>query len=68
VCWWEPVRRSHFPPARATADSFQDRERGLVTGFYLAGVRIGGALISIFGGWFLTHYDWRWFFVVVGAV
>src|SRR5262245_31077304 len=58
-----------FPAsARATANWFQQRERGLVTGFYLAGVRFGGALISIFAGWFLTRYDWRWFFVVVGAV
>ncbi|MGH9767443.1 MAG: MFS transporter [Blastocatellia bacterium] len=58
-----------FPAsARATANWFQDRERGLVTGFYLAGVRFGGALVSVFGGWFLTRYDWRWFFVVVGAV
>ncbi len=58
-----------FPAsARATANWFQDRERGLVTGLYLAGVRFGGALISIFGGWFLTRYDWRLFFVVVGVV
>lgn len=58
-----------FPAsARATANWFQDRERGMVTGLYLAGVRFGGAIISIFSGWFLTRYDWRWFFVVVGAV
>jgi MFS family permease len=58
-----------FPASsRAVANWFQDSERGLVTGLYLAGVRIGGALISVFGGWFLTRYDWRWFFVVVGAV
>jgi ACS family D-galactonate transporter-like MFS transporter len=58
-----------FPAsARATANWFKDSERGVVTGFYLAGVRFGGALVSVFGGWFLTRYDWRWFFVVVGAV
>jgi len=58
-----------FPASsRAVANWFQESERGLVTGLYLAGVRFGGALISIFGGWFLTRYDWRWFFVVVGAV
>src|SRR5262249_28699632 len=40
-----------FPAsARATANWFQQRERGLVTGFYLAGVRFGGALISVFAG------------------
>jgi ACS family D-galactonate transporter-like MFS transporter len=58
-----------FPASsRAVANWFQESERGLVTGLYLAGVRIGGALVSVFGGWFLTRYDWRWFFVVVGAV
>jgi MFS family permease len=57
-----------FPASsRAVANWFQESERGLVTGLYLAGVRIGGALVSVFGGWFLTHYDWRWFFVAVGA-
>jgi MFS family permease len=58
-----------FPASsRAVANWFQESERGFVTGLYLAGVRFGGALISIFGGWFLTRYDWRWFFVVIGAV
>src|SRR5262249_11610462 len=57
-----------FPASsRAVANWFQEIERGLVTGLYLAGVRSGGALISVFGGWFLFHYDWRWFFVVAGA-
>lgn len=58
-----------FPAsARATANWFQERERGMVTGLYLAGVRYGSALISLFGAWFLTRYDWRLFFVVIGAV
>jgi ACS family glucarate transporter-like MFS transporter len=58
-----------FPASsRAVANWFQESERGLVTGLYLAGVRYGGALISVFGGWFLTNYDWRWFFVVIGVV
>lgn len=58
-----------FPASsRAVANWFQESERGTVTGLYLAGVRYGGALISVFGGWFLTYYDWRWFFVVIGAV
>ncbi len=57
-----------FPASsRAVANWFQDSERGTVTGLYLAGVRYGSALISVFGGWFLTYYDWRWFFAVVGA-
>jgi MFS family permease len=58
-----------FPAsARAVANWFQESERGMVTGIYLAGVRYGAALISIIGGWFLSRYDWRWFFVVTGAL
>src|SRR5262249_8751445 len=58
-----------FPASsRAVANWFQESERGLVTGLYLAGVRYGTALVSVFAGWFLTYYDWRLFFVVVGAV
>ena len=57
-----------FPAsARATASCFQERERGMVIGFYLAGVRYGSALIALFGGWFLARYDWRLFFVMIGA-
>lgn len=57
-----------FPAtSRAVANWFQESERGFVTGLYLAGVRYGGALISVFGGWFLTNYDWRWFFVVISV-
>jgi MFS family permease len=57
-----------FPASsRAVANWFQESERGLVTGLYLAGARYGGALILVFGGWFLTYYNWRWFFAVIGA-
>ena len=58
-----------FPAtSRAVADWFQDRERGTVTGLYLTGVRIGTALISWFGGWFLAKYDVRLFFLVTGLI
>src|SRR5262249_12965420 len=57
-----------FPASsRAVANWFQESERGLVTGLYLAGARYGGALILVFGGWFLTYFNWRWFFAVIGA-
>src|SRR5262249_36214909 len=57
-----------FPASsRAVANWFQESERGLVTGLYLAGARYGGALISVFGGRFLAHYNLRWFFAVIGA-
>lgn len=58
-----------FPAtSRAVADWFQDRERGTVTGLYLAGTRIGTALVGLFGGWFLGRYDVRLFFLVTGLV
>jgi len=57
-----------FPAsARATSNWFQERERGMVIGLYLAGVRYGTALINLFGAWFLFRYDWKLFFVVIGA-
>jgi ACS family D-galactonate transporter-like MFS transporter len=58
-----------FPAsARAVANGFQDRERGTVTGLYLGGVRVGAALISWFGAWFLLRYDWRLFFLIIGVI
>lgn len=58
-----------FPAtSRAVADWFQDRERGTVTALYLTGVRLGTALISWFGGWFLARYDVRLFFLVTGMI
>jgi MFS transporter, ACS family, D-galactonate transporter len=58
-----------FPAtSRAVADWFQDKERGIVTGLYLTGVRLGTALISWFGGWFLARYDVRFFFLVTGLI
>ena len=57
-----------FPASsRAVANWFQESERGLITGLYLAGARYGGALILVFGGWFMFYYNWRWFFFVIGA-
>ncbi|MBO0797552.1 MAG: MFS transporter [Blastocatellia bacterium] len=57
-----------FPAsARAVANGFQDRERGTVVGLYLAGVRLGAALISWIGALFLVHYSWRLFFVTIGV-
>jgi MFS transporter, ACS family, D-galactonate transporter len=58
-----------FPAsARAVANWFQEKERGTVTGLYLAGVRYGTALINVTGGWFLSKYDWRLFFLLIGTV
>lgn len=58
-----------FPAtARAVASSFPDRERGTVTAIYLTGVRLGQALISWLGGYFLATYDWKLFFLVTGLL
>ncbi len=57
-----------FPAsARAVANWFQDRERGTVTAGYLAGVRLGTALIGGVGAFFLANYDWKMLFLTVGA-
>jgi MFS transporter, ACS family, D-galactonate transporter len=58
-----------FPAtSRAVANWFQESERGLVTGIYLTGVRVGQALIGWIGAYFLYRYDWKLFFVVTGLV
>ena len=56
-----------FPAsARAVANSFNERERGTVTGIYLTGVRLGTALVNAVGALFLARYSWRLFFLVIG--
>jgi ACS family glucarate transporter-like MFS transporter len=56
-----------FPAsARAVASSFNQRERGTVTGIYLTGVRFGTALVNAFGAWFLSRHSWRLFFLMIG--
>jgi MFS transporter, ACS family, D-galactonate transporter len=58
-----------FPAsARATAQWFQDQERGKVTALYLIGVRVGSAMILSFGAWFIPRYNWQIFFILIGAV
>ena len=58
-----------FPASsRAVANWFQESERGTVTGIYLTGVRLGTALISVVGTWFLARYSWKLFFIVIGLL
>src|SRR6267378_5799698 len=46
-----------FPASsRAVANWYPDRERGKVTGVYLTGVRLGAALVSWLGAYFLSRY------------
>ena len=58
-----------FPASsRAVANWFQERERGLVTGIYLTGVRLGTALSSVAGVYFLARYNWKLFFIIIGLL
>ena len=58
-----------FPAsARAVANWFQERERGVVTATYLTGVRLGQALINAVGAIMLVVWGWKVFFVVIGLV
>src|SRR6266850_5264249 len=58
-----------FPASsRACANWFPDRERGKVTGVYLTGVRLGAALVSWLGAYFLSRYSWKLFFLIIGLV
>ena len=56
-----------FPAsARAVAQWFRDKERGVVTATYLTGVRLGQALIALVGAFFLTKYGLKLFFLLTG--
>ncbi len=58
-----------FPAsARAVANWFQEKERGVVTASYLAGVRLGQALVAAAGGVIPALYDLRFFFLIIGVV
>ena len=58
-----------FPASsRAVANWFQERERGTVTAIYLTGVRLGTALSSIVGAYFLARYSWKLFLIVIGLI
>jgi MFS transporter, ACS family, D-galactonate transporter len=58
-----------FPAsARAVANWFLDRQRGLVNSSYLIGVRLGQALVNAAGVGLIALYGWPVFFVVSGLV
>jgi MFS family permease len=58
-----------FPASsRAVANWYPHRERGTVTAVYLTGVRLGTALISLMGAFFLARYSWKTFFIVIGLL
>jgi ACS family D-galactonate transporter-like MFS transporter len=58
-----------FPASsRACANWFPQRERGTVTAVYLTGVRLGAALTSWIGAYFLARYSWKLFFLIIRLV
>lgn len=58
-----------FPAsARAVANWFSDRERGVVNSSYLVGVRVGQALVNAVGVGLIALYGWRLFFIFSGIV
>ncbi len=58
-----------FPASsRATANWFHDRERGVVTALYLAGNRLGQALINGVGTLLLVAIGWQMFFFTTGIL
>jgi ACS family glucarate transporter-like MFS transporter len=58
-----------FPASsRATSNWFHDRERGMVTALYLAGNRLGQALINGVGPLLLAVIGWKLFFSAIGII
>lgn len=58
-----------FPAsARATAEWFAESERGMITAFYLTGVRIGQALVGGAGALLLAAYGAKAFFLLTGII
>jgi MFS transporter, ACS family, D-galactonate transporter len=58
-----------FPASASTvAHSFRDEERGVVTAFYLSGVRLGQALVGAVGAVMIAAYGDTLFFVATGLV
>jgi len=45
---------------------FDEKERGLAVGVYMAGTKIGPAIGPPLAAWLIVRYDWRLMFVVLG--
>ena len=58
-----------FPAsARAVSNWYEDRTRGIVSAGYLTGVRLGQAMVSAAGAFFLAAYGFKAFFVGLGII
>lgn len=52
--------------SKVLASSFPEHERGIANGILDSGYKFGPAIGVIFGGLFISHYGWRFLFVVTG--
>ncbi len=46
--------------------NFEEKERGLAVGLYMAGTKIGPAIGPPLAAWLIVHYDWRLMFLILG--
>ncbi|MBD3288290.1 MFS transporter [candidate division KSB1 bacterium] len=47
---------------------FDERERGLATGIYLAGTKLGPSIGGILAAWLIGTFGWRMLFILCGLV
>jgi ACS family D-galactonate transporter-like MFS transporter len=46
--------------------NFEEKQRGLANGIYMAGTKIGPAIGTPLAVWLVVRFDWRMMFVVIG--
>jgi MFS transporter, ACS family, D-galactonate transporter len=46
--------------------NFEEKQRGLAVGLYMAGTKIGPAIGAPLAAWLIMVYDWRFMFLVIG--
>lgn len=47
---------------------FEEKERGLATGIYLAGTKLGPSIGGILAAWLIGAFGWRMLFILCGLV
>ena len=52
--------------AKVVNNSFPSKQRGVVTGIYTAGLRMGFAVCPLLMAFLLTHWGWRFAFIATG--
>ena len=52
--------------AKVVNNSFPSKQRGIVTGVYTAGLRMGFAVCPLLMAFLLTHWGWRFAFIFTG--